>query len=135
MIQITKERIDRKAVVNSIAGSESGSLVTFDGRVRDHAREKKVTGLFYEAYEEMAHTELEKIRRQAMQKWPVAEIGIVHRIGRLEIGETSVFIAVASAHRREGFEACRFIIDTIKTSVPIWKKEFYEDGEIWVDHS
>lgn len=134
MIRVTEEPIDRQAVVNSLASTESGSLVTFDGRVRDHAHGKNVTGLFYEAYEEMAQTELEEIRRRAMEKWPIAGIGIVHRIGLLEIGDTSVFIAVSSAHRHEGFEACRFIIDTIKTRVPIWKKEFYEDGEVWVDH-
>jgi molybdopterin synthase catalytic subunit len=134
MIQITKEVIDRLAVVDLVTGPESGSVVTFDGRVRDHARGKMVTGLFYEVYEEMAKNELEEIQRQALKRWPISRIGIVHRVGRLEIGETSVFIAVSSAHRREGFEACRFIIDNIKTRVPIWKKEFYEDGEVWVEH-
>lgn len=133
MIEISSQPIDREAVVDSVADSGSGSLVTFDGRVRDHARGKRVVSLFYEAYEEMARRQMAEIRVQAMKRWPVAEIAVVHRIGHLEIGETSIFIAVSSAHRKEGFEACRFVIDSIKAKVPIWKKEFYEDGEIWVD--
>jgi len=131
MIEIVKQAVDCEAVIKFVASPSSGSLVTFDGRVRNHARGKRVTSLFYEAYEEMALRQMEDIRRQAMERWPVSQVGIVHRVGPLTIGETSVFIAVASAHRKEGFEACQFIIDTIKVRVPIWKKEFYEDGEVW----
>jgi len=135
MIEIVKQPIDCEAVVRFVASPASGSLITFDGRVRDHTRGKRVTSLFYEAYEDMARNQMAAIRRQAMEQWPLTEVGIVHRVGQLEIGETSVFVAVSSPHRKEGFEACRFIIDTIKTSVPIWKKEFSEDGEFWVDGS
>ena len=133
MIEIVQHPIDREEIVRSVSNPSSGSIVTFDGRVRDHARGKGVTSLFYEAYEEMARVQMSRIRLQTLERWPITEVAIVHRIGHLEIGETSIFIAVSSGHRKEGFEACRFIIDTIKTKVPIWKKEFYEDGEIWVD--
>jgi molybdopterin synthase catalytic subunit len=135
MINLVRQPIDREAVIESVTNNSAGALVTFEGRVRDHARGKKVTSLFYEAYGEMALRQLEEIRTQAMERWPLVEIGIVHRVGHLDLGETSVFIAVSSVHRKEGFEACRFIIDTIKARVPIWKKEFYEDGEVWVDPS
>jgi molybdopterin synthase catalytic subunit len=135
MIEIVSNTIDREAVLSFVASPAAGSLVTFDGRVRDHARGKRVVSIFYEAYEPMALRELAEIRRQAMERWPLTEVGIVHRIGHLELEETSVFIAVSSPHRNEGFEACRFIIDTIKARVPIWKKEFYKDGDVWVDGS
>jgi len=133
MIEIVKHPIDREAVVRFVSNPASGSLVTFDGRVRDHARGKGVTSILYEAYEGMACVQMAKIRQQALERWPISEVAVVHRIGHMEIGETSIFIAVSSAHRKEGFEACRFIIDTIKTKVPIWKKEFYVDGDVWVD--
>ncbi len=133
MIEIVERPIDREAVLKFVGGSRAGSLVTFDGRVRDHSRGKEVISLFYAAYEKMAKCQMATIRRQAMAKWPGTEIGVVHRIGHLEIGETSIFIAVSSPHRRAGFEACRFVIDEIKEKVPIWKKEFYRDGAIWVD--
>ncbi|MEE8350504.1 MAG: molybdenum cofactor biosynthesis protein MoaE [Acidobacteriota bacterium] len=133
MIDIVETSIDRKKIVDAVAGPGSGALVTFDGTVRNHARGKTVTHLHYEAYPEMAIKELQKIRDQAMQRWPLDELSIVHRIGRMEIGESSVFIAVSSAHRGDAFEACRFAIDTLKTTVPIWKKEHYQDGEIWIE--
>ena len=133
MIRIVNHSVNHQAVIDAVSDSGAGSIVTFDGRIRDHARGRRVTSLFYEAYERMAERQMTKIRLQAMERWPLCAVAIVHRIGHLEIGETSVFIAVSSAHRGEGFEACRYIIDTIKAEVPIWKKEFYEDGEIWVD--
>jgi molybdopterin synthase catalytic subunit len=107
--------------------------VTFDGVVREHARGKAVTHLFYEAYPRMALKEMEKIRLEAMSRWPIHEMAIVHRVGRLEIGESSVFVAVSSAHRGDAFEACRHAIDTLKKTVPIWKKEHYRDGEVWIE--
>lgn len=133
MIRIVQSRIDREEIVQSVFTPESGAVATFDGRVRNHAREKPVTHLHYEAFEEMALKELEKIRAEAMQRWPLNGMAIVHRVGRMEIGESSVFIAVSSAHRSDAFEACRFAIDTLKTTVPIWKKEHYEDGEVWIE--
>lgn len=135
MIELVSQPIDREAVIEHVASPVAGALVTFEGRVRDHARGKRVTSLFYEAYQEMALRQLREIGEEALNRWPLVKIGIVHRLGHLELGETSIFIAVSSVHRREAFEACRFIIDTIKEKVPIWKKEFYEDGEVWIDGS
>lgn len=133
MIRIVETPIDRAQVVRAVASPESGAIVTFDGAVRNHARGRRVIHLYYETYPEMALRELERIRAQALGRWPLHGLAIVHRVGRLEIGETSVFIAVSAPHRREAFEACRFAIDTLKTTVPIWKKEHYEDGEVWVE--
>ena len=133
MIDIVESPIDRRKVVDSVTTPGSGAIVTFDGTVRDNARGKPVTHLYYEAYPEMALKELHKIRDQAMQRWPLNEVSIIHRVGRMEIAESSVFIAVSSAHRGDAFEACRFAIDTLKTTVPIWKKEHYEDGEVWIE--
>ena len=129
MIRIVESKIDREEIVQSVATPESGATATFDVTVRKHAREKPVTNLHYEAFPEMALKELEKIRAEAMQRWPLNGMAIVHRVGRMEIGESSVFIAVSSAHRKDAFEACRFAIDTLKTTVPIWKKEHYQDGD------
>ena len=133
MIQIVQGPIDRIEVIRSVSSAQSGAIVTFDGTVRDHARGKPVDHLYYEAFPEMAIKEIEKIRVEALRRWPLAGMAIVHRVGRMEIGESSVFIAVAAAHRREAFEACRFAIDTLKTTVPIWKKEYYQDGEVWIE--
>ncbi len=108
--------------------------MTFDGTVRNHARDKPVTHLFYEAYDQMAVKEMEAIRERALARWPIRKLAIVHRVGRLEIGETSVFIAVSSDHRGHAFQACQFVIDELKRRVPIWKKELYADGSsIWVN--
>ncbi|MFQ5740571.1 MAG: molybdenum cofactor biosynthesis protein MoaE [Acidobacteriota bacterium] len=133
MIRMVESRIERDQIVNRVAAPESGAIVTFDGTVRNEARGKEVTHLSYEAYSAMAIREMEKIRARAMRQWPITEMTIVHRLGRLEIGETSVFIAVSSAHRSDAFEACRFAIDTLKSTVPIWKKEYYQDGECWIE--
>jgi len=133
MIRIVESKIDREEIVQSVSTPESGAIATFDGMVRNHAREKPVTHLHYEAFPEMALKEMEKIRAEALLRWPLNGMAIVHRVGRMEIGESSVFIAVSSAHRKDAFEACRFAIDTLKTTVPIWKKEHYEDGEVWIE--
>jgi molybdopterin synthase catalytic subunit len=133
MIRIVESKIDREEIVQSVSTPDSGAIATFDGTVRNHSREKLVTHLHYEAFSEMALKELEKIRAEAIQRWSLNGMAIVHRVGRMEIGESSVFIAVSSAHRKDAFEACRFAIDTLKTTVPIWKKEHYEDGEVWIE--
>src|SRR5581483_1504757 len=112
---------------------EDGAIVMFDGIVRNHSRGRKTLYLDYEAYEPMALAEMAKLRAQALEKFAVREAAIVHRLGRLEVGESSVFIAVFSAHRAAAFEACRWIIDTLKKTVPIWKKEYFEDGAVWAD--
>ena len=133
MIRIVEGPIDQKTIIEEASSSKAGAIVTFDGVVRNHARGKKVTHLHYEAYPEMAEREMAKIREETMKRWSLEGMAMVHRTGRLEIGDSSVFIAISSPHRAEAFEACRFAIESLKTSVPIWKKEHYEDGEIWIE--
>lgn len=133
IVEIIEAAIDPMSVMRSVSSPRAGAVVTFDGVVRDHARGKEVSHLFYETYSEMALKEIIKIRDQALSRWELHGAAIVHRVGRLRIGESSVFIAVSSSHRAQAFEACRFIIDTLKTTVPIWKKEHYQDGEVWIE--
>ena len=133
MIKISEGSIDQKEVIKTVSSNKSGALVTFDGTVRDNARGKEVIYLYYEAFPEMAIKEMEKICNEAIQQWPIEGIAIVHRIGRMEIGDSSVFIAVSSAHRIDAFKACQFTIDKLKTTVPIWKKEHYGNGDIWIE--
>ena len=111
---------------------ESGGIDVFIGAVRNATKGKAVTRLEFEAYETMALREMEKIAQQTLEKWPVQKILIHHRTGVLQIGEIPVIIAVSAAHRGAAFDACRYVIDTLKKTVPIWKKEFFEDGEVWV---
>ena len=111
---------------------ESGGIDIFIGSVRNQTKGKAVVRLEFEAYEPMALSEIEKILAQAAEKWTVQKALVHHRTGVLEVGEVPVIIAVAAAHRATAFEACRFIIDTLKETVPIWKKEIFEDGEVWV---
>jgi molybdopterin synthase catalytic subunit len=110
----------------------SGGIDVFIGTVRNATKGKPVIRLEFEAYEPMAMKEMDKIAKQAFEKWPVQKILVHHRTGVLEVGEVPVVIAVAAAHRAAAFEACRYIIDTLKETVPIWKKEIFEDGEVWV---
>ncbi len=133
MIELVERPIDHAAVVEAVQSPEAGAVVTFDGTVRRTARGKQVRHLHYEAYPAMAVKEMAKIREEALRRFPILDLAIVHRIGRMEIGESSVFIAVSSAHRGDAFQACRFAIDTLKTTVPIWKKERYLDGEVWIE--
>lgn len=115
-----------------VVSPESGGIDVFIGTVRNATKGKTVTRLEFEAYETMALREMEKIAGQSFEKWPVQKILIHHRTGVLQIGEIPVIIAVSAAHRAAAFDACRYIIDTLKETVPIWKKEFFEDGEVWV---
>jgi len=121
------------AVVARVAGPGMGGIVTFVGAVRDRARGRDIRHLEYEAYPEMALREMEKIADEVARRWPESRVAIAHRTGHLEIGELAVVIVVAAPHRAEAFEACRFSIDTLKETVPIWKKEFASDGEYWVE--
>ncbi len=132
-IEIVDGPIDVPQWTARLGDPSAGALATFVGVVRDNARGKRVTGIEYEGYREMALGEMKGIAQKAAQRWPVLAIAIVHRLGPLEIGEASVLVAVASAHRADAFEACRFAIDALKQTVPIWKKERYEDGEEWVE--
>ena len=132
-VRIVRERIDAEQVVAAHKQPEDGACVVFDGIVRNQTRGRHTLFLDYEAYEEMALKQMEELADQAISQFKVRDVAIVHRLGRLEIGETSVLIAVASAHRAAAFEACRWLIDTLKRTVPIWKKEHFEDGAVWAD--
>lgn len=133
MIRLTKEPINPSEVLALVGDDGSGGVVLFLGQTRDHSRGEKVVGLEYEAYESLALKQMEKIAATAHARWPLRALAIVHRTGYLKVGELSVAIAVACAHRGEAFEACRFAIDTLKKTVPIWKKEFRPDGSFWVE--
>jgi len=133
LIQITHEPLDREALVASITHSGIGGIVVFEGVVRDNARGKQVRYLEYDVYPEMAIQQIRAIITEAEKRWGVDRVAVAHRIGRLEIGETSVVVVVATPHRAEAFDACRYIIDTLKTTVPIWKKEVATNGEEWVE--
>ncbi len=133
MLGLVREPIDVRSLRDSLVRPEDGAVAVFEGVVRNQARGKRVRRLEYHAYETMALKKLEEIRERAKKEYDIREIGIIHRLGRLGHGECSVAIVVASAHRGPAFEACRFAIDTLKKIVPIWKKEFYEDGEVWIE--
>jgi MoaE-MoaD fusion protein len=130
---IIREKIDTQAVLAKLKQPADGAAVIFEGVVRDNTRGRRALYLNYEAYEEMALKQMDALIAQALQQFPIRAVSIVHRLGRLEIGETSVLIAVASAHRAAAFDACRWLIDTLKRTVPIWKKEHFEDGAVWAD--
>jgi molybdopterin converting factor subunit 1 len=130
---IVRETIDTPRTVAALKRGEDGATVVFEGVVRNQTRDRKTLYLDYEAYEEMALEQMESLADKAVQQFQIRDVAIVHRLGRLEIGETSVLIAVASAHRAAAFDACRWLIDTLKRTVPIWKKEYFEDGAVWAD--
>ncbi|PYS43266.1 MAG: hypothetical protein DMF71_07435 [Acidobacteria bacterium] len=130
--ELTTEPIDVGAIARRIVRPECGATVTLDGYAREWTRGRRTLYLFYEAYAPMALSELRRLGQQAHEKFEIAHIGIVHRTGRLEIGETSVVIAVSAPHRRAAFEACEWAIRELKRTVPIWKKEFFADGDVWV---
>jgi len=133
LIRITRVPLDREAIIASVAHPEAGGIVTFEGVVRNHARGKRIRYLEYEVYPEMAEEQMQRIATEVIARWGPARIAMWHRVGRLEIGEASVIIVVATPHRAEAFDACRYAIDTLKTTVPIWKKEVAENGEEWVE--
>ena len=130
--ELTTGVIDVGEVARRVVPPECGATVTLDGYVREWTAGRKTLYLVYEAYETMALTEMQRLGREAHKRFEIAHVGIVHRTGRLEIGETSVVIAVSAPHRRTAFEACEWLIKELKRTVPIWKKEVYADGEEWV---
>jgi molybdopterin synthase catalytic subunit len=130
---IVRERIAAQQIADSMKAPEDGATVIFEGIVRNHTRNRRTLYLDYEAYQSMALNEMEKLAEAALERFQIRDVRMVHRLGRLEIGETSVFVAVAAAHRGAAFEACRWLIDTLKKTVPIWKKEHFEDGVVWAD--
>jgi len=128
---LTRSRIDAEALIAAAKHGDDGAVVVFDGIVRNHTRGRRTLHLDYEAYEEMAARQMRELASEARARFGVRQVTMIHRLGRLEIGETSVLIVVASAHRAQAFEACRWLIDTLKKTVPIWKKETFEDGTVW----
>ena len=133
LIRLIREPLDRDALVAAVSHPSAGGIVVFEGVVRDHARGKQVRYLEYDVYPEMAEQQIRTIVAEAQQRWGVERVAVAHRFGRLQIGEASVIIVVAAPHRGEAFDACRYIIDTLKTTVPIWKKEVATNGEEWVE--
>ena len=131
--QLVREPIDLVALVRHVRAPEDGAIVTFDGFARNQSHNRPTLHLDYEAYESMALAKMHEIGVQLREKYRIHCVAMVHRLGRLEIGETSVFIAVSAPHRAAAFDACRFAIDTLKRTVPIWKKEYFEDGAVWAD--
>ncbi len=132
MYEIVEQPIDVTAVTAAVGDPATGATVTFVGTTRDRNDNRQVTRLEYEAYAEMALVEMRKIGETAQQRWPIRRVAVVHRIGVVPVGEASVVIAVSSAHRAAAFEACHFIIDRLKEAVPIWKKEHFAGGEVWI---
>lgn len=130
-VRLVREKIETLNVVNKIKHPEDGAVTVFEGIVRNHSRGRRTLYLEYEAYDDMALRQMQSLLDQAKNKFSIRDVVIIHRLGRLEIGETSVLIVVASAHRDAAFDACRWLIDTLKQQVPIWKKEFFEDGAVW----
>jgi MoaE-MoaD fusion protein len=131
--EIIREAIDTQQVLASLKRDDDGAAVVFEGVVRNQTRGRRTLYLDYEAYEEMALQQMEALAEQSLTQFQIRDVAVVHRLGRLEIGETSVLVAVASAHRAAAFDACRWLIDTLKRTVPIWKKEYFEDGAVWAD--
>lgn len=131
--ELTQDPIDITSVARRVVPPECGATVTLDGYVRKFTKGRETLYLVYEAYDEMALKEMKKLVDQAHQQFEIASVGIVHRTGRLEIGETSVVISVAAPHRRSAFEACEWLIRELKRTVPIWKKEVYANGEQWIE--
>lgn len=133
IVQLVRKPITPSEITGSLRAPEDGALVVFDGFVRDHFNGQRTLYLEYEAYESMAYVKMREIGAQIHEKFSVHRLAMVHRLGRLEIGETSVLIAVSSPHRAAAFEACRYAIDTLKRTVPIWKKEYFVGGTVWAE--
>ena len=133
LVRIQQEAIQADEFLSKLKHGADGAVVVFDGIVRNNSRGRRTLFLDYEAYETMALDQMRNLAADAKQRFGVREVILIHRLGRLQVGETSVWIGVASAHRAQAFDACRWIIDTLKKTVPIWKKEHFEDGAVWAD--
>jgi len=130
---IVRDPIETAAIANILKRPEDGATAIFEGIVRNNTRGRQTLYLDYESYEAMALKKMEELATQALADFKIRDVALIHRLGRLEIGETSVLIVVASAHRGPAFDACRWLIDTLKRTVPIWKKEYFIDGAVWAD--
>lgn len=133
VIQLRDSPLDPRAIADALPTAADGALVTFVGVVRQRSRGKLVRALVYEAYGTMAIRQMEQLADEARRDWPVTEVAIAHRVGTLQVGDVSVVIAVAAPHRGDAFDACEWLIDELKRTVPIWKKEIYTEGEAWID--
>jgi molybdopterin synthase catalytic subunit len=133
LYELVRTAIDSAALVEHVRAEQDGAIVTFDGFVRNESHGRATKHLEYEAYEPMALAKMREIGAQLHEDFAIHRLAMVHRLGRLEIGETSVFIAVSAPHRGAAFDACRFAIDTLKRTVPIWKKEYFQDGAVWAE--
>jgi MoaE-MoaD fusion protein len=131
--RFVRDTIDSQRTVSSLKRGDDGAVVVFEGTVRNQTRGRRTLYLDYEAYEEMALQQMESLAIQALGQFQIRDLAIVHRLGRIEIGEASVLLAVVAAHRGAAFDACRWLIDTLKRTVPIWKKEHFADGAVWAD--
>ena len=132
LIRVVDGPIDFDEALAAVAAPENGGVVSFYGNTRNHSEGQTVTGLFYDAYEPMASAKMTEIADDIAERWDIGDFAMVHRVGEVPIGETSIFIVAAAPHRAEAFEACRYAIDTLKHTVPIWKKEVFEGGEMWI---
>jgi molybdopterin converting factor subunit 1 len=130
---IVREAIETASILQDIKRPDDGAVAVFEGIVRNHTRGRRTLYLDYEAYEQMALKQMEELAARALADFKIRDVAMVHRLGRLDIGETSVLIVVASAHRAAAFDACRWLIDTLKRTVPVWKKEHFDDGAVWAD--
>ena len=135
MERITTDPIDPLSVSAEVTHRGAGAVLTFAGVVRDHHQGRDVTGIDYHGYRPMAEKEIQRLEEEIRTRWADVQVRIVHRLGQLDVGETSVFIAVSSPHRDEGFRALRYAIDTLKERLPVWKREQYPDGEAWIEGS
>ena len=132
-VAIVRDSIDTQRVLSGLKRGEDGAAVVFEGVVRHQTRGRTTLYLDYEAYEAMALEQMDSLRQQALRQFQIRDVAMVHRLGRLEIGETSVLMVVVSPHRAAAFDACRWLIDTLKRTVPIWKKEYFRDGAVWAE--
>ena len=132
MIEITHDELDPESITGRVKHDAAGAVVTFLGTTRDHTGDRRVLFLEYEAYRPMADQQLARVAEEIQERWDLAGVAIAHRLGRLEVGEASLVVAVSAAHRKDAFDACHYGVDRIKQIVPIWKKEHFEGGEVWV---
>jgi molybdopterin synthase catalytic subunit len=133
VIRLQRDAIRVTEVLDAVGSGRDGAIALFLGTVRDHNRGRRVVRLEYEAYTEMAEAQMTELAGEAQRRFDLTALALVHRVGRLAIGDAAVAVAVAAPHRDAAFDACRFVIDTLKHTVPIWKKETFEDGEVWIE--
>ncbi len=133
LFEVTSEPLDPQRLVQHVRKDESGAVILFFGDVRNNSRGRRVLYLEYDAYPQMAEKMMRQLAEEVMARWPLTDVAIQHRTGRLEIGDTSLLVAVSSPHRKEAFEACHHLVDRFKQVVPIWKKEVREGGEVWIE--